>query len=155
MSISPADVQATNHGTEPISKKLREFFLQCPYLPMWMKSINVDYQGDEAGSFMIESTPSNPWVKKYINGKGVKQFVFAFSSVEIRTPDVLDNIENSGFYEKVSEWLDECTNARALPDLDGNRQPLRIYATTSGYVYDTDNGTAKYMIQCNFEYLQY
>lgn len=139
----------------PVVEAIRDFIKGCPYLPEYYKSLNVDFQGKDVGSYMIESTPADPWVKKYINGTGIKQFPFVFSSKEIYTENVKENINNSGFYEHFSEWLDEKTKANTLPELEGNRQPLKIFATTSGYVYDTDNGTAQYVIQCNFHYFQF
>lgn len=153
--MMPKEVKATNDGCNPVVQAVRDFIKQCPYLPEYYKSLNVDYQGDEVGSYMIETTPADPWVKRYLNGTGIKQFPFVFSSKEIHTEDVRENINNSGFYEHFSEWLDECTRNGVFPDLEGNRKAVKIFTTTSGYVYDTDNGTAQYVIQCNFHYFQY
>ena len=151
----PKKVMATNHDCGPIAEAIRDFIKECPYLPEFYKSINVDYQGADIGSYMIESTPANPWVKIYTNGTGIKQFPFVFSSKELHSENVKRNIENSGFYELFSEWLEECTRAGALPKLEGRRQPIKIFATTSGYVCDTQNEKAQYVIQCNFHYFQY
>lgn len=153
--MSAMDVKATNDGFDPVVQAIRDFVAGCPYLPEYQKSLNVDYQGDEVGSYMIETTPANPWVKRYVNGTGIKQFLFSFSSVEFYTENVKENIDNSGFYEHFSEWLDECTREGVFPVLEGNRKPIKIFTTTSGYVFDTDNGTAQYLIQCNLHYFQY
>lgn len=153
--MKPNEVKSTNDGGIPVVQAIRDFIKQCPYLPEYYKSLNVDFQGAEVGSYMIESTPADPYVKKYVNGMGIKQFPFTFSSTEIHSESVKENINNSGFYEKFSEWLDECTRNRVFPELDRNREPMKIFTTTSGYVYDTDNGTAQYIIQCNFHYFQY
>lgn len=153
--MTPKDVKATNHDYNPIAEAIRNFVKECPYLPEYYESLNVDFQGDKVGSYMIESTPAEPWVKKYTNGTGIRQFPFVFSSKEIHTENVKENINNSGFYEHFSEWLDECTRNKVFPTLEGNREPFKIFATTSGYVYDTENGTAQYVIQCNFHYFQY
>lgn len=149
------EIKATNDGKDPIVKAIREFVKACPYLPNLYKSLNVDYQGSDVGEYMIESTAADPWVKKYVNGTGVKQFPFNFSSTELYTEDVLENINNSGFFELFSEWLDECTRNGVFPALEGNREPMKIFATTSGYMYDAENGKAQYIIQCNFHYFQY
>lgn len=153
--MTPKEIKATNDGSTVIVEAIREFIKECPYLPEFYKSLNVDFLGDEAGSYMIESSPADPYVKKYINGGGIKQFPFVFSSKEIRTENVKENIANSAFYEHFKEWLEECTRAKVFPTLEGKRSPIKIFATTDGYVYDTDNGTSQYIIQCNFHYLQY
>lgn len=153
--MMPNEVKATNDGGKPVVESIRNFIKQCPYLPEYYKSLNVDFQGEDVGSYMIESTPANPYVKRYTNGTGIKQFPFVFSSRELHAENVKENINNSGFYEHFSEWLDECTRNKVFPELEGRREPIKIFATTSGYVYDTDNGTAQYIIQCNFHYFQF
>lgn len=153
--MTPKEVKATNDRSKSIVEAIRDFIKECPYLPEFHRGLNVDFQGGEVGSYMIESSPGNPYVKRYANGTGIKQFPFLFSSKEMRTEDVKENISNAEFYERFSDWLDECTMQKVFPKLDGRRSPIKIFATTSGYVYDTDNGTAQYVIQCNFHYYQF
>lgn len=153
--MTPKEIKATNDGSKSIVEAIRDFIKECPYLQEFCTSLNVDYLGEEAGSYMIESSPADPYVKRYVNGCGIKQYPFVFSSKEIRSENVKENINNSAFYEHFKEWLDECTKAKVFPTLDGKRTPIKIFATTDGYVYDTDNGTAQYIIQCNFHYMQY
>ena len=95
----PKDIKSTNDACDPVVKAIRDFVKQCPYLPEFYKSLNVDYQGTDVGCYMIESTPADPWVKKYTNGSGIKQFPFVFSSREYHSASVQENIKNSGFYE--------------------------------------------------------
>lgn len=153
--MKPEEVKATNSEHDPVVKALKEFISKCPYLPELNQGINVDYQGAEIGEYMIEATPADPWIKRYVNGTGIKQFPFNFSSKELYTEDVLENINNSGFYERFSEWLNECSRNGVFPELDGNRKPMKIFATTSGYLYDSENGKAQYVIQCNFHFFQF
>ncbi len=139
-----------------IVESIRDFIGKCPLLKAEGDTfVNVDYQEKDIGTYMIETTPANLWVKRYVNGTGIKQFRFDFSSREIYSDDVLENIRKSNFYENFSEWLDESTRLGMLPVLSGTRKPMKIYATTGGYVYDSDHGTAQYIIQCNFEYFQF
>lgn len=151
----PKDIKSTNDACDPVVKAIRDFVKQCPYLPEFYKSLNVDYQGADVGCYMIESTPADPWVKKYTNGSGIKQFPFVFSSKEYHSASVQENINNSGFYEHFAEWLEECARNGVFPELEGNRKGMKIFASTSGYVYDTENGKAQYVIQCNFHYFQF
>lgn len=131
---------------------IRDFIKTCPYLPEYHKSIGVDFLSDEIASYMIEATPSNPILKRYVSGQSIRQFTFNFSSREACTVDVLENLENSMFYEKFQDWLEASTRAGRLPELCGGKVAQNIMATTHGYVYDTEQTKAQYIIQCNLQY---
>lgn len=135
-----------------IIKCIRDFIKKCPYLPDFKRSIGVDYLASDVQSYMVESVPCNPIVKWYVNGSSIRQFRFNFSSRETYSIDVLDNLSNSMFYENFQNWLEACTRAEDLPDLTDGKVARQIMATTPGYVYDTDQEKAQYMIQCNLIY---
>ena len=78
---------------------IREFVSKCPYLPRYNKGIGVNYLGEDTQSYMIEAVPCNPIVKEYITGQSIRQFQFCFASRETYSKNVLDNLENSAFYE--------------------------------------------------------
>ena len=132
---------------------IREFLFSCPLLADGR--INVDYLGPKAKQYSIESNPVNPYIKRYIGGGGKKQYSF---NIMTRVPfgsNEQQNIENNGFFEKLSAWLEEQTRTRALPDMDEKREPLSIEAVTPGYLYVPGTDNAQYCIQCKFIYNQY
>lgn len=138
---------------KPIMQCIRDFIKDCPYLPEFHKSIGVDYLGPDAQSYMIEAVPCKPIVKQYVSGQSIRQYQFYFSSREPYSSDVIENLENSMFYEHFQEWLENCTRAEKLPALSGGKVAQKIMATTHGYVYDTsDQQMAQYTIQCNLIY---
>lgn len=137
-----------------ITAALRDFIKQCPYLPDFYNSLNVNYLDGDPDSFMIEQVPVEPIVKRYVNGDTARRYSFYFSSRESYTQDVLDNLDSASFYENFEGWLEECTKQRVFPELGDNRQCMSISATTHGYVFTTQNGLAQYLIQCEMQFYQ-
>lgn len=136
--------------------KIRDFIRTCPYLQEFEEAIrvNVNYLGEEATSYSIEETPVNPIVKRYIDGSTRRQYAFVFTSRESYGADVLQNIANSEFYEHFADWLEECSDNGVLPELEGNKESLKIEATTTGYAFLVSEDSARYQIQCRLIYNQ-
>lgn len=137
-----------------IIESIRDFIQTCPFLDEFSKAVNVNYMDDDAVNYMIEPTPVNPIVKKYMGGSSVRQFAFVFASREYYGPDTIENISNSGFYERFADWLEQSTLQGKLPVLDDKKTPRKIFAETTGYVYNADETLAQYQIQCKLTYFQ-
>lgn len=135
---------------------VRRFIKTCPYLEEYngVVKVGVDMLDKDATTYSIEEVPVNTVLKRYIDGSSLRQFVFVFASREIYGEDVTQNIENVGFYEDFSDWLDECTKEGKLPILDSGKKASKIEALTNGYLYDEESSTAKYTIQCKLEYMK-
>jgi hypothetical protein len=107
----------------------------------------VDYLSAVPTVYSIGTVPAQPWVTRYTDGGGVKQFVFVFRSLEVYGGgDIMQNIENIAFFERLSEWF------------RGNRPSIKnwnwVEALTNGYVFDVAEGQdrASYQIQCRAVY---
>lgn len=137
-----------------IIESIRNFIETCPFLDDFRQAVNVEFLGENAKSYMLESTPVEPLVKRYMDGSSVMQYAFVFASREYYGPDVMENIENSGFYEHFAQWLDECTLDGNLPVMEDDKTAKKITATTTGYVFNTDETKAMYQIQCKLIYFQ-
>lgn len=137
-----------------IIESVRDFIQSCPFLDEFSKAVNVNYMDDDAVNYMIEPTPVNPIVKNYIGGSSVRQFTFVFASREYYGPDTIENISKSGFYERFADWLEASTLQRKLPVMGDKRTPRKIFAETTGYVYNADETLAQYQIQCKLIYFQ-
>ena len=129
---------------------IREMVLSCPFLSDWR--VNVDYLSEEM-EYSIDPLPCDPIIQRYVDGGAKKQFQFAFTSKEAYDEDARINIENSGFYQKFEEWLEEQTNRGLLPDLSG-KQPYAVETLNSGYLYDAEGKLALYRIECRLLYVQ-
>lgn len=141
-----------------IMEGIREFLKECPdiqiYLDTLRKDVNVEYLEEDAKNYSVESEPIEPVVKRYLDGSEVKQFAFIFSSREAYGREVLDNLANCGFYENFADWLDQCNKEKKFPDIGEGREVTRITATTTPYMFDTSETTAKYQIQVVMKYFQ-
>lgn len=137
-----------------IIKALRDYISQCPYLYEFNKGINVDYLDNDSTTYSIEEVPCEPIIKRYINGDTKRQYDFIFASRESYGADVFQNIENSGFYEDFSNWIEEESLKGNLPSLEGNKESLEIKVSTTGYAFQTDDNSARYQIQLKLIYFQ-
>lgn len=136
-----------------IIDKIREFIAKCPLLEEYAR-LNVDFLGPNATEYTINSIPTDEVLKEYVDGGKLKQYVFVFGSREFYGPDVLQNIENSGFYEKFSDWLEEKTELGELPLLEGNKESNSIEAISSGYLLSATEDTGQYQIQIRLVYYE-
>ncbi len=135
---------------------IRDFIAtQCPYLDEFSEAfakVDIDKLEEDATNYMIESVPAEPILKRYANGDTVRRVVFAFCS-RVFYGDV-ENIDTSDFYEKFSDWMEECTENGMLPELGVGKESRKIRATTNGYLMDAESHTAQYRIQCEFIYFK-
>lgn len=135
-----------------IAEAVQKFIRTYP--PLANNRIEVDCLPEEVGSYSIGIIPCKEWLKRYVDGSGIKQFQFVLSSREAFGEEIRQQLDNLGFYEDFSNWLDQQTAARTLPDLGTGKTPLLVEATTSGYAFIPDTNTARYQIQCRLTYTQ-
>lgn len=131
---------------------VRNYLMNCPLLKDGVL-LSVDQLGAEI-SYTIDTVPCNPIIKKYTDGGSRRQFQFVFASREKYGGQVLENIENSGFYEQFSDWLEQQSWNRIFPDLGNYRTPYGIEILSRGYINDAEDDTARYQIQLNLIYYQ-
>lgn len=117
--------------------------------PVW-----VNYLGVGGVQYTVVPIAGERIVETYITGATVREFPFAFQSVE-STADQLARLESIGFYEAFSEWLDQQTIDGNLPTLDTGKTAIEISANTWGFLFEqgqSDNGI--YQITCKLIYEQ-
>lgn len=116
--------------------------------------INVNYLEENPDTYSIEEIPINPIVKKYVNGDSVRQYAFIFTSREPYGIDVLTNIDNSGFYEKLADEIEENNDNDIFPLLDNGLEALEVEVTSTGYAFAVTENTAQYQISLKLKYLK-
>lgn len=136
-----------------IIDSVRNFILTCPFLNESDdgKKINVNYLAESATVYSIEEVPCDPILKTYIGGDTVRQFQFIFASREEYGPDILQNITNSDFYEKFSDWIEEQNDIGNFPILD-KKKPLEIKVMSPGYVLQVSVDKVRYQIELRLKY---
>ena len=132
-----------------IIESIRNFIAKCPLLKDGCL-LNVDRLGDTEIEYTVDGEMTSPILKKYVDGSSLRQFNFIFASREKYGSDTLQNIANSGFYEDFADWIETQSDSGNLPELDEFRIPQYIEVLSGGYVFDTNDSTARYQIQLKF-----
>lgn len=127
---------------------IRDYFNKCPVLDEEAR-INVDYIGDEVVEYAIYSEPINPIYKEYVDGGKIKQFGFTFTTINYYSAELLQQLENSSFFEDFQTWIEENNQNNNLPLVKG---AIRIEILTNGFLLDADADKAKYQIQLKLIY---
>lgn len=136
-----------------IIEAVRNYIASCPLLKDG-RILGVDRVGADAIEYSIDVLPSEPVLKKYVDGSKIKQFQFAFSSREAYGRDVVQSVQNSAFYEDFADWVGRNDDAGIYPDL-GDLRPVRsIELTSGGYAIDVTETTARYQIEMRLTYLE-
>ena len=136
-----------------IIESVKNFILTCPCL-VELARVNVDFLPESPDTYSIEEVPASSVLQTYLDGSQERQFVFVFASRFYYSDETRNNIENSGFYEDFSDWLDEQTKSGNFPVMRDGLTPSKIEAMSSGYLFDVsgDLSNARYQIQCRLIY---
>ena len=136
-----------------IIESVKNFILKCPYLDE-LKKVNVDFLPSDPNTYSIEEVPTEVILKEYIDGSTERQFVFVFASRMRWNDEIINNIQNSGFFEKFQHWLEQCTELENMPVLDEGMSAYKIEAMSNGCLFDVSGNSeyARYQIQCRLLY---
>lgn len=126
----------------------------------WLKGYNgltgrldVDFLGEDADTYSIDTVPSEEIIKRYKNGGSVKQFQFAVSSRRFYDQNITQNIENLKFFEDLTAWVEAQARARKLPDMGEGKTAQKIIVTSTAYPFIvSEDGKARYQLQMRLEY---
>ncbi|WP_040194760.1 hypothetical protein [Clostridium culturomicium] len=139
-----------------IIKALRDYMRNLKCLETFNSAIrvNVNFLEENIDTYSIEEVPIDPIIKKYVNGDSIRQYAFIFTSREPYGVDVLTNIDNSGFYEKLADEIEINNNNEIFPVLDNGLEPLEIKVTSTGYAFAVTEDTAQYQINLRLKYFK-
>lgn len=135
-----------------IIEAVRKYISELDCMKVFDNAININYLADETDSFSIEEIPVNPIVKKYVDGSSIRQFQFVFCSREPYGAEILQNIENSSFYEDFAEEIEKKNNKGVLPLLTENLEARSIEVLSNAYTVSVTEDTALYQINLNLKY---
>lgn len=115
--------------------------------------LDVDFLGEDADTYSIDTIPSEEVIKRYKDGGCVKQFQFAISSRRFYDQNIAQNIDNLKFFEDLGAWVEQKAKARQLPVMDSGRTAQKIIVTSTAYPFIVDEGgKARYQMQMRLEY---
>lgn len=135
---------------DSIIEGITNFFLKCPLLKDG--AFRVDALGDSAVEYTIETGIFTPVVTTYVNGDTERIYQFNFGSREFYSMDRIQNIENSVFYEKFSNWVEEQNWNENFPEMPEKCYPRALTVLSPGYLFDGAMKNARYQIQLQLEY---
>lgn len=129
-----------------------DYVTQCPLLAKGY--IRVDSLGAQPIEYGIATLPSDPIVKRYVDGSSIRQYLFAVTSREYYSIDMIQNIKNSEFYENLADWFEDQNKAHNFPDLGEGKTVQKMELVTSGYLFSTDRKTARYQLEIRIIYFK-
>lgn len=136
-----------------IIEAIREYISKLDCLQEFENAINVNYLDSETDSFSIEEVPSQSIIKKYVDGSSIRQFQFTFCSREPYGSEVIQNIDNSTFYEDFANEIEDKNNKGILPLLE-DVEVRSLEVTSSAYAVSVTEDTAMYQINLNLKYFK-
>lgn len=131
-------------------EKIRDYFNTCPLLDSRAR-LNINYLGVDAIEYSIYTDTIDPVYKRYADGGAIKQIGFTFTTLNYHSAELMQQIENSGFYDEFAEWIERNNDKGILPDIEG---ALRIEILTNGYLISAEADTAQYQIQLKLLYME-
>lgn len=111
--------------------------------------INVDFLGEEPTEFAIVPISIDPILERHVDGSTLRQYQFQLISCNSYGADVMQNIANSSFYEKLYNLIEKNNLDKILPEIDGIES---IECINNGAILNTTTNTARYSIQIKITY---
>lgn len=118
--------------------------MECPLLKDGV--FRTDALGTDAIEYAIQTSSFDPIISKFVDGTSYRQYQFYFNSMEYYDMDRVQEIENSAFYEKFAEWIEEQNKAGNLPVLPEGMEADELRAQSPGYIFDITMQNARYQI---------
>ena len=136
-----------------VIESIRDYFDKCPLLDPNAK-LHLDYLGLEPIEYAIYTEPTDPVVKKYVDGAELRQHTFIFTTKNYMSEDYVTQLENIAFFDRFIQWIDLQSRKRLLPELEGNREAQRMEILTNGYLLANEGGQGQYQIQMRLIYME-
>lgn len=130
-----------------IIEGIKSFIASCPYLTE-MAAIYTNYTDSEPDNYGIADYGEGEPVSVYMDGSMVCQHNFALYFRTYTNSD-RERIEATGFFEKFSDWLDDQTKKRNLPDLGEGKSAESVRAANA-MLYQQDEDGVKGLYQAQF-----
>ena len=104
-------------------------------------------------SSAIEDSPGDPVITKYFSGRDMAKNYLFLSRREYGEADVL-TVQNSGFFEQLTDWVMAQNDCHHLPALEAPRQPIGVSVTSTGYIVTSSAGSCRMQMQLRLTYYQ-
>lgn len=111
--------------------------------------LNVDFLDTDEEYYSINRIPTEPQVNHWIVGVNTHQEIYEFFSKKNYSADVLENLNNIGFFEKLEKKIFENNQNKILPEINGIKS---IECLTCGALESTTPNESTFSLQIKIEY---
>ena len=136
-----------------IIEAIRDYFNRCPYLDEQAR-LNIDFLGNDKIEYGIYTEPGETFIKRYTDGEELKAYNFIFTTRTPMSGDFVVQLENSAFFERLTDWIEERNRQRDYPKLSGKRKAQKLEIVSNGYVTSADSDECVYQIGMKLIYLE-
>lgn len=134
-----------------IIESVKKYFESCPQV--LGKRILVNCLGPRHGAISIENIPREPVVKKYCDGRTLKQFCFFIAMRAGFDEDESGSMEMPVLFEKIDAWIVEQNAVGILPELESGYKSIGIETVKSGEVSDSSMDSMRYQMEVRLLYI--
>lgn len=145
---------------KPTIAALRAWLKTCPLIADEQEATGAAFRiaglDEEATAFSIEDSPGDPVLTKYLSGRDMAKNYLFLSRREYGEADVL-TVQNSGFFEQLTDWVLAQNDCGHLPDLSEcgrDKQSLSVSVTSTGYIVTSSAGSCRMQMQLRLTYYQ-
>ena len=113
--------------------------------------VNADWLGIEASNYSVDKVPVDSNMEKWIIPCSVKRDVYTLRTRENYSSDVINNLQNIGFFEKLERKINSNNSKGIRPKISGIES---ITCLTAGALNSVDPSlkTAEFSIQVQITY---
>lgn len=142
---------------KPTITALRAWLKACPLIAEEQEASGAAFRiaglDEDATAFSIEDSPGDPVLTEYFSGRDMAKNYLFLSRRECDETDVI-NVQNSGFFEQLTDWVMAQNDCHHLPALEAPRQPLGVSVTSTGFIVTSSAGTCRMQMQLRLTYYQ-
>mgnify|MGYP001005606420 CR=1 FL=1 len=133
---------------------LRQWLRSCPALDDTNR-FGVDYLTQDVTEYALYSSPSPVKTKIDILGNvlynNIQELNFVFASREPYSVDVLQNLQNLGFFDEVRNWIFAQNTVKNFPDISEG-EVISLLPSTTQFIFEAGADNARYQIQLKITY---
>ena len=134
-------------------QKLREYLFDVvKAINNKCKQINVDMLSNDINNYSIDKIPTESVVEKWITGLEIHRDVYSFRSRNSYSQDVINNLENIGFFETFESVINSNNKEGVLPEIEGIESITCLNCGTM--ISNSETHTAIFDIQIQITYIK-
>lgn len=131
--------------------KLREYlFTVVSEINENVQQINADMLSNDIDNYSLDKIPTSTTVVRWINGKKRCRDLYSFRSRNKYSQEVINNLENIGFYEMFEKIIEDNNREKKLPEISGIES---IECLNCGTLKSSTTNTAEFDIQIQIVYI--